>query len=163
MSGQYWIDALDPDPADRPAEWARVPDAVLERLLPSTGLREVQGPDGRVHIFNTHGLLTPGQKAEIDAIARGHWFLIRNDGAWYERLKCGRCGAKHAYFTLACVERPFHGLQQFTLLLSQQAGAAPGVLDALLGRYIRPGSIEPITRRKAQQLIGRIRGRGEII
>lgn len=161
--GDSWLDALDPNPADRPSEWAKIPDEVLERLLPSAGLREVEGPDGTVHVFNMHGLLTPAQKAEIDAIARGHWFLVRNDIGGVERLRCGRCGGKHPYFTLACVERPFHGLQQFTLLLSQQAGAAPGVLDALMGRYIRPGSIQPITRRKAQQLIGRIRGRGEAI
>lgn len=163
VGGEYWIDALDPAPVDKPAEWSRVPDEVLERLLPAGGVREVEGPDGTTRLFNLHGLLTPAQKAEIDRIARGHWFLIRNDVGGVERLRCGRCGQRHPYFTLACVERPFHGLQQFTLLLSQQAGASPGVLDALMGRYIKPGSIEPITRRKAQQLIGRIRGRGEVI
>jgi hypothetical protein len=55
--------------------------------------------------------LIPSQE-EIDArerILRSSYFLVRQ-GSLGEILRCKRCGAKHPYLTLMCVEQPFSGL-----------------------------------------------------
>lgn len=150
-------DMLDPALV-APPEWGTVEPELLARLLPRATTAVEAG--GRTAVFDTTGIVTPEQHRQILAIARGRWFLLRNDGPELERLTCGRCKRKHEYFTLACVERPFHGLQEIVGLLRRQAGDT-GAFDALLGRYVRLGTIEPITRKKALQLGKRIEGRGE--
>lgn len=56
------------------------------------------------------GFLTPAEAARLDTLRDASYVLVRNDGSAGERWRCGRCGAKHAHFTLFCVERPFRGL-----------------------------------------------------
>lgn len=38
------------------------------------------------------------------------YFLVRQGDAFGERLKCVKCGERHDYITLNCIERPFTGL-----------------------------------------------------
>ena len=140
---------------DVPSEWGTVPSEILERLLPVTA-RIVYGPNGEQKLYDMRGMITPEQKCLIDRIAAGRWFLLRNDGPT-GRLKCGRCGQRHTYFTLACVERPFHGLQEIVGLMRQVKGRD------LEFSAVRLGTIEPITRSRAQRLLGQIRQRGEIV
>lgn len=55
--------------------------------------------------------LIPSQEEinERERILRSQYFLVRQ-GSLGEILGCKRCGAKHAYLTLMCVEQPFSGL-----------------------------------------------------
>lgn len=147
------IDPRSPVLKDWPAEWDRIPEEILELLLPITA-RVVYGPHGEQKLYDLRGMITPEQKCAIDEIASGRWFLLRNNGPT-GRLKCGRCGARHDYFTLACVERPFHGLQEIVGLMRHVEGRDL-VFDA-----IKLGTIEPISRARAQALLGKIRQRGE--
>ncbi len=51
-------------------------------------------------------------KAEIeerDRILASQYFLVKQ-GSLGEILRCKRCGAKHPYLTLMCVEQPFSGI-----------------------------------------------------
>lgn len=149
------IDIRSPYLQDMPTEWTAVPPEILERLLPVTA-RVVRGPNGTEHLYDMRGMITPEQKAEIDRIAEGRWFLLRNNGVT-GRLRCTRCKQVHAYFTLACVERPFHGLQEIVGLMRHVVGRDLH-FDA-----VRFGSIEPVTRAHALRLISRIRAKGEYI
>lgn len=147
---------LDPYLRDLPSEWEAVPPEILERLVPRSVTRVVS-PDGVEHFFDTRGIITPVQEREIQRIARARWFLLRNDGGHGERLRCGRCGGRHAYFTLACIERPFHGLEEIVGLIRKIEGRDL-VFDA-----VRLGTIEPITRKRALRLQARIRAKGEYL
>lgn len=156
------IDPSDMWLPDPPREWEAIPPEILERLAPQLVSEvPIPGPYGtartgrKARVYNQGVMLTPEQKKELDRLASGRWFLLRNDGPHLSRCACGRCGGTHAYFTLACVERPFHGLQEIVGLMDQVIGQ-DRVFDA-----IRVGSIEPITRAKAKQLADRIRAKGE--
>lgn len=148
------LDIFNPWLPNPPSEWAAIPPEILERLIPNSVMR-VSGLNGDVHLFNTRGILTPTQYAEMEKLARGRWFLLRNDGPHGERLRCGRCKGLHQYFTLACVERPFHGLQEIAGLMQRVVGRD------LAFEAVRIGTIEPISRAKALQLRKRIERRGE--
>lgn len=63
-------------------------------------------PDVRVQGF----LEPPEIVAARERQKANSWFLVRNNGEAGERWPCRRCGAKHAYMTLACIERPFSSL-----------------------------------------------------
>lgn len=57
--------------------------------------------------------LIPSQE-EIDhreRVLRSTFFLVRQ-GALGEILRCKRCGAKHPYLTLMCIEQPFSGITE---------------------------------------------------
>lgn len=139
---------------------------------------------------------TEEQVQERERILRGIYFLVRQDGPLGEKMRCRRCHAKHAYFTLMCIEQPFCGLTQGLYAYWRVAGAhgayqhLPPVerakYDALNKRFgpdfaesnprmaasmhvaendmemgaIALGTLEPITRQKAQQLLWRINSRG---
>jgi hypothetical protein len=145
---------------DAPKEWGKVPAEILARLLPKRTTTYLDSK-GEPHTFYTAGVVTPEQRREIDRIAKSRWFLLKNDGPLNTKLRCMRCGQRHEYFTLACVERPFHGLQQIVLLLEKQARGNGAVLDALFAEYVQVGVIQPITRHKAMQLADAIRAKGE--
>lgn len=123
---------------DLPSEWAQIPPEILARLAPAGAIA------------------TPAQRAELNRIAAGRWFLVRNELG----LRCGHCrqgilpGAVHPYISIACVEAPFHGLREIVLFMQETAGA-----DMLLSA-MRPGTLVPITRRQAEKLNARIRARG---
>ncbi len=138
---------------------------------------------------------TPEQVRERDRILAGIYFLVRQGGLG-EKMRCKRCGARHEYLTLMCVEQPFSGLTQGLYAYWRAAGAhgayqhlAPADrarYDALTERFgpdmaeshpqtvrqlgtattdvdfgaIALGTLEPITRQKAQSLIWRINARG---
>lgn len=144
--------------SDLPPEWDEVPPELLARLVPqATRTIPFTLPNGQVELrqWNFTGVLTKEQRAQIDTIVAGRWFLIRNDGPTLERARCGRCGNLHKYLTLACIERPFHGLDEIYALIEQIEGRDQNAYA------IRLGSIEPITRQKAKLLADRIRARGE--
>lgn len=57
--------------------------------------------------------LIPSQE-EIDhreRVLRSTYFLVRQ-GDLGEILRCKRCGSKHPYFTLMCIEQPFSGITE---------------------------------------------------
>jgi hypothetical protein len=54
-------------------------------------------------------IMTPDEMRERERLLRGRYFLVRQ-GTLGEIMKCKRCGGKHAYLTLACIERPFSGI-----------------------------------------------------
>src|SRR5215210_6019374 len=57
------------------------------------------------------GFLEPPEVvAERERRKANSWFLLRNNGEAGERWTCGRCQAKHEYFTLQCLPRPWNGL-----------------------------------------------------
>ena len=123
---------------DLPPEWAAIPPELLVRLAPSAGY------------------VTPEQRATINRIAAGRWFLVRND----LRARCGSCrqgtipGAIHDYISSHCVELPFNGLRELTVFL-QEYQHGDMILSAL-----QPGTLVPITAAVAQRLNARIRERG---
>ncbi|MDQ3540415.1 MAG: hypothetical protein M3440_06975 [Chloroflexota bacterium] len=72
-------------------EWSAIPGELMEMLAPS----------GTAY-------LTTRQRAALNRIAAGRWFLVRNScGA-----RCEGCNRIHAYMTIRCVEGPFNGLRQ---------------------------------------------------
>lgn len=57
--------------------------------------------------------LIPSQ-AEIDErerILTSQYFLVKQ-GTLGELMRCKRCGAKHLYLTLMCIEQPFSGITE---------------------------------------------------
>lgn len=54
-------------------------------------------------------VLTPEQAAERERILMSRYFLVRQ-GSLGEIFRCRRCGQKHPYLTLMCVEQPFSGI-----------------------------------------------------
>lgn len=68
-------------------------------------------PDRLTPELRAQGLLSPQDYAVVQRLRSAEFFLVRNDGSHGERLRCGRCGRKHAYFTWFCCEQPFRGLR----------------------------------------------------
>lgn len=54
---------------------------------------------------------SPEQEKEKQKLLEGQFFILRQ-GELGEVFKCTRCGGKHRYFTLMCIERPFDGLKE---------------------------------------------------
>lgn len=140
--------------ANPPAEWGHVPPEILARLVPQAITRVVT-PDGVEHLWDSRGIITPDQDRELRRIASSRWFLLRNDGPHGEKARCGRCKRYHEYITLACIERPFHGMEEIVGLIRQIEGRD------LVFSAVRLGTIEPITRKKALRLRDRITAKGE--
>lgn len=156
LSGVPLLDPTALTMRDMPPEWDAVPTEILAQLAPQA-FREVVRPDGRSYIADVTGVITALQKKAIDTIARGRWFVMRNIGPAGKAI-CGRCGRRHDYLTLGCVERPFHGLQEIVGLMETyeaDGNSAERILTA-----IRLGSIVPITRKQARQLSEKIRAKG---
>lgn len=122
--------------ADNPVEWAVTSQETALLLRPK------------------HGVFTPAQDKMLRQIAAKRWFLIRNNGPQGERWRCKRCGQVHPYFTLHCRHRPFNGLTHALGILKERVGP-----DMVLSA-VALGSVEPITRERAQKLFEDLRGYG---
>lgn len=131
------IDPMLPVHEDQPDVWPEIDAELLARLVP------------------TGGYYTPEQRVELNRIARGQWFLVRND----LRARCASCrqgilpGAVHEYVTTGCIELPFNGLREVSMFYAQhdQHGRLWGSLSM--------GTIAPISAEDAQVLNERIRAR----
>ena len=70
------------------------------------------------------------------------YFLIKQGDAFGERLKCVKCGLRHDYITLNCIERPFSGLTRGLYAYCQ------AIKDQGLLRFLSPeekGRYETVT------------------
>jgi hypothetical protein len=73
------------------------------------------------------GFLTPDQAAQLDALDRARWVLVKMDQGEYWR--CGRCNGVHSVpdigpvLTRFCIPRPWHGLGQGLYAYSRHLGA----------------------------------------
>lgn len=56
-------------------------------------------------------VISPEQEEAKKNLLESQFFLLRQ-GSIGEVLKCSRCGSKHRYFTLMCIERPFDGIHE---------------------------------------------------
>lgn len=157
LGGAQLIDPTAIRLADLPPEWEAIPDLILAQLAPQA-VRRVQNPDGTSYLVDMTGTITPEQRAIIERVARSRWFVMRNDGPALDRAVCTRCGRKHPYLTLGCVERPFHGLQEIVGMIETYAAEGKAVERVLTS--IRLGAIVPITRKQARQLADKIRAKG---
>lgn len=134
---------LNPYNPNRPAEWGTLPEEWLIRLAP-------QGA----------AAMTPAQRAAMNQLAAGEWFLVKN----FMRDRCRSCragqwlpGAIHTYITLACVPAPFNGLRQIHWLIDQKDPTAKEIFFV----QMTIDSIVPITAADAKRLNDKIVERGE--
>lgn len=135
MAALTTADFLSPVLRDMPPEWDAVEAELLTKLVPR------------------YGIYTPWQYEQLERIAKSRWYLLRNDGPVAAPARCRRCGARHAYYTTACVERPLHGLQDLMAVVRRVVG-----MDVLI-ESIPLGTIEPISAGEAAQLWRRIQSR----
>lgn len=84
------------------------------------------------------------------------WFLIENDAVPGYRPECGRCGQKHRYLTLMCVEKPFNGL---TSIIAKLRDVRVEGNDRIAEGF-RLGKLVPIKAAEALVLRQKIRDRG---
>lgn len=155
---------------DLPQEWGVVPTEILQALIP-LDVKTLHLPGGQQRIVNFKGMMTPEQKALVDSILAGRWFLVRNGGV-LPRSRCIRCHSyDHTYLTLGCIEKPYNGLGEIVAMIQRetQRGVAR-VVKIVRGRRqhldkplmettidaVEIGAIEPITPQKAAELIDRI-------
>lgn len=143
--------------ADLPPVWEGVPDLIMAQLAPKAFV-EVPSPNGLTWVANLSGMVTTEQAQLIEKIARSRWFVMRNDGPMLDRARCGRCNRIHAYLTLGCIERPFHGLQEIVGMIETYQAEGKHVERLLTS--IRLGAIVPISRKQARQLADKIRAKG---
>jgi hypothetical protein len=139
----------------RPAEWGTIPEEMLARLAPEGAL-----------------VMTPRQRAALNRLAAGEWFLVRN----FHRAHCESCrphrhsrllGAVHDYVTIACVESPFNGLRQIMWWIEGEArrqrveeGALYATIREWMVRHPDADAFVPISVADAARLNDRIRQRG---
>ncbi len=128
-------DFLSPVLDNMPSEWETIEAELIAQLAP------------------VHATYTPWQHAQLEAIAKSRWYLLRNDGPVAAPAKCRNCGRVHEYYTSACMERPFHGLQDLTAAVERVVGASIAIDTIPLG------TIEPISAGEAAQLMKRILAR----
>lgn len=121
---------------DRPSEWEDLPDELLEYLKPDSS-----------------GILTKIQKEILDRVLSHQWFFVRNE------LGANSRWGKRTYLTLGGIELPFNGLTNLILVIqSYDAQTQEALISAM-----RPGTIEPISERRAKKNIARIQAKGYII
>jgi hypothetical protein len=146
-------DIHSPHYHDRPPEWGSIPEEMLIRLAP-----------------RGTSVLTPDQRIAFNTLARGQWFLVRNEA----NARCSECatgplgspnrlpGAVHDYITTNCAELPFHGLRSILLWIGSYPTEIKEILWSLMrpGQGNTPGTIVPIKKRDADKLNARIRDRG---
>ena len=128
---------------DTPPEWADVPRELLNRLKP-----------------NAAGIYLPWQLELMDKIAAGRHYLLRNEYGF----ECTECGRKHAYMTVGCVERPWHGLSEVYGIIEEydpvwENSDGSAEVDATISGY-RLGSVVTISPREALKLWLKIKDRG---
>jgi hypothetical protein len=91
---------------------------------PTVPIAEIANLDA---IVRSLGFLTPDQAAQLDALERAQWVLVKMDQGEYWR--CGRCNGVHSVpdigpvLTRFCVPRPWRGLGQGLYAYSQHLGA----------------------------------------
>lgn len=145
----------NPHDPDRPSAWGSIPERLLVELAP-------QG---------TH-VLSPQQRAALNRIAAGEWFLVRN----FHRAHCNSCrphrtstirGAVHDYVTIKCVESPFNGLRQIMWWIESEAersqieqGAFYATIRDFMVMHPEQDAFVPISAQDAARLNARIRQRG---
>lgn len=121
--------------------WSAIPQELLEMLAGNTAY------------------LTTRQRAALNRIAAGRWFLVRN--SWSAR--CDQCNRVHPYMTIRCVEGPFNGLRQVYEWIRTQEPEDRKV-GSLNGSYAAKGvdmdMIVAISQRDAAIYNQRIRDRG---
>lgn len=66
-------------------------------------------------------IIDPEIEIKRQELLSSQFFLLRQ-GEIGEVFRCKRCHAKHMYFTLMCVERPFDGLKEGLAAYFQHAG-----------------------------------------
>src|SRR5688572_13153808 len=89
---------------DCPQEWPTIPEELILKLCPQPQ-NIVIDQFGKKHYFRTPPMLSVEQKAMLQRIAASRHFLIK----LLDNARCGRCGGKHGYVTVGCIEAPFHG------------------------------------------------------
>lgn len=141
---------------ESPPEWPAIPGELVERLAP-TPPQPIRDQFGKWHYFSQFPMFTPEQKAQLDRIAAGRWFLIRAN----DRVRCTLCGGKHPYFTRGCVEKPYNGLTEITTALLTVRSASGRVRETEYSA-VKLGDIEPIAEIKARRLREAIIMRGYI-
>lgn len=140
----------DPWHPDRPSEWEPVPEVYREKLIA------------------VKGYFSPQQMKLWEAIMRSQWFLLPN--TFFDR-NGDRLRAKHydntkkPYITIQGVPAPYNSLTELVGKMRELDGEyvteddtrsfSVMNIDAMVAERI-----EPITRRKAYQLISEIRARG---
>lgn len=132
---------------DRPPQWQEIP-VELARALAKP-------------------VLTPAEARKLRQILAADWLLLRN----VYGFKCRQCGAKHAYFTRMCVERPFNRLNALVGLIQEMSQTDEvrarkqtlAVREHLISG-MQIGTIDPITPQEAQRLLAAIEAkRGGLI
>ena len=99
--------------ADNPPGWPALPQPLLDALRAGGGtvwhhsacVATLRGP------HDVHYACTPDCPVRLmNRVLAGRFFLIENDAVPGYTPICGRCGRKHQYLTLMCIEKPFNGL-----------------------------------------------------
>lgn len=131
------IRLLDPVLADHPDVWREFTPEQLQSAMER----------------DEHGLLTREAMRVRENALLDRWYLIRNTFAWK-----GRNGRVEAYFTVAGIEKPYHGVwgvyAAFQNIVQDAEFAQTMTLEAHA-----IGMIEPISTAQAQRLYDRIRAR----
>lgn len=152
---------------DCPREWPTVPEELIVKLCPQPQ-NIVRDQFGKVHYFRTPPMLSPEQKILMDKIAASRYFLIK----LHEDCICGKCGGKHGYVTVGCVEAPFNGLtdittqivgkpwETFGLSKQERKEIDPGTSLRVPWHTVQIGDIVPITEAQARIRYERIRMKG---
>ena len=122
---------------DRPQEWGELPEDFAEFMR------------------SDNGIMSRFQKEVMDRIVANQWFLVKNElGA---KIK-GELRPR-PYLTLGGLELPFNGMNNLMLVLnSYDEYTRERLISAM-----RPGTIEPITKEKATELVRKIQAKGYLI
>lgn len=120
---------------DRPQEWGELPEDFEEFMK------------------SDNGILTRFQKEVMDKIVANQWFLVKNE------LGGTSPWGVLPYLSLGGLELPFNGMTNLMLVLnSYDEYTRERLISAM-----RPGTIEPITKEKAVELVRKIQARGYLI
>lgn len=98
-------------------------------------------------------VISPETEKRKRELLANQFFLLRQ-GELGELLKCTRCGTKHRYFTLMCIERPFDGLKEGLLAYYHHVGKYGG--EKFLS------SIELRRYEEIGKVVGRIGGQRDL-
>lgn len=144
---------------DRPPQWPDLPPPLRAALNAGGGtiwhrsgcVATLRGP----HDLHYRCVADCPVRLMRETLAR-RWFLIVNDAVPGYRPECGRCGVKHQYMTLMCIERPFNGLTEVIAKIRQPRIEGP---DRITEGF-RLGALVPIKAIEALVLKEKIRAKG---